>query len=125
MNALAYISPSMFIFTVHLAVKAFCSNVLVKYIDFGGTEQGGTPACDSPAEHFIFTIVSIVDIIHILLLAGIVFLSLHYKNNNYYFKKHLYLTSTILGIFMVLVMASFFVDIFRGFFDSSCIFILK
>ena len=118
MNALVYFSPSMFIFTVHLTVLSFCSNVLVNLFAFDTSMQGTSPNCHSTSQLFVYSVVSSVDIIHILLLAGLLFYSIHFKNTNAYFKRHLYLTSTILGLLMMAVMTSFFVDIVRGFYDE-------
>lgn len=105
MNALAYFSPAFFVFTVHIAIEAFRVDVLERWIN----------ASPETLDFFVYTI----DFIHVLLIATVVFYSLHFKNNHKFFKPMIYFTSTIFGIFMLIVMGVLGTDIIRGLISGS------
>ena len=100
MNALSYFAPSFFIFTVHIAMQAFRQDVL----------NGFILASTAFLDFFVFT----MDMIVVLLIGIVIFYSLHFKNNNKYFKPVIYASSTIFGILMLIVMGVLLVDIIRG-----------
>ena len=111
MNALAYFSPAFFLFTVHIAIEAFRVDVLDRWVN----------ASVETLDFFVFTI----DFLLVLLMGAVVFFSLNFKNNHKYFKPMVYFTSTMFGIFMIIVMGVLGTDIIRGLISgSSCIFVV-
>jgi hypothetical protein len=112
MNALAYLAPAFFMFTMHIAMGAFRLDVLERYLG----KTVGTNALD----YFVYT----MDFIYALMVVSIVFFSLNFKNTSKYFIPLIYTVSTVLGIFIWIIMFVLIVDIIRGLIgDSSCIYI--
>ena len=105
MNSLAFFAPSFFMFTVHIAMKAFREDVLNRYINVDA----------KILNFFVFT----MDFILALLILAIVFYSLQFKNNTLNFKKVAYISSTLFGVFMLIVMGVLLVDIIRGLVQGS------
>jgi len=60
-----------------------------------------------------------MDFIYVLMIAGIIFYSLHFKAGSSYFIPLIYTVSTIFGIFMLIIMGVLAVDIIRGLIDNS------
>lgn len=60
-----------------------------------------------------------MDFIYVMMLSGVIFFSIHFKNGSPYFKPFIYGVSTVFGIFMLIVMAVLFVDIVRGLVSGS------
>lgn len=110
MNSLAYFSPSLILFTVHIAMDAFRQDVLIKVLA-GEVED---PDTSSFYNAFVYTI----DFLFVLLVMTIVFLSLHLTNSNSKLKPYIYGISTAMGIFMLVVFAVLTVDIVRGLIDN-------
>lgn len=109
MNALAYLSPAFFMFTMHIAMLAFRLDVLERYLG----KTVGTNALD----YFVYT----MDFIYALMFVSVVFFSLNFKNNSKYFIPLIYTVSTVLGIFIWIIMFVLLVDIVRGLVsDSTC-----
>ena len=107
MNALSYFSPSFFMFTVHIAMEAFRQDVLTIWLS--------NAVSTNVLDFFVLT----MDFIYVMMLSGVIFFSLHFKNNSKYFKPFIYGVSTVFGIFMLIVMAVLFVDIVRGLVTNS------
>jgi len=109
MNALAYLAPAFFMFTMHIAMFAFRIDVLERYL--GNTV--GTNALD----YFVYT----MDFIYALMVVSVVFFSLNFKNTSKYFIPLIYTVSTVMGIFIWIIMFVLIVDIVRGLLsDSTC-----
>lgn len=104
MSSLAYFSPAFFLFTVHLAMETFRDDILVHFL------KGVVPPDGEVYNAFVYTI----DFLYVMLIITIIFLSLHMKNNNPKFKSYLYAVSTIMGLFMLGVMITLTIDVFRG-----------
>lgn len=102
MNALSYFSPAFFMFTVHIAMEAFRQDVLQKYL--------ASTVSSAVLDFFTLT----MDFIYVMMLLGIIFFSIHFKNGSKYFKPFIYGVSTVFGIFMIIVMGVLLVDIIRG-----------
>lgn len=111
MNSFAYLAPSLFLFTVDIAMQAFRADILSKIL--GGVVPDSTD--NQLYNAFVYTI----DFIYVLLIMSIVFFSLHLTNGNKKFKPYLYAVSTIFGIFSIIVFIVLFVDVIRGLLDSS------
>lgn len=62
-----------------------------------------------------------MDFIYVMLLLLLVIYTLHLAKNEKSFMTYIYTVSTLLGIFMIVVVAVFTVDIVRGLiFDEAC-----
>ena len=107
MNALSYFAPAFFMFTVHIAMGAFRIDVLERYL--------GKTVSANVLDFFVFT----MDFIYVMMIAGVVFYSLHFKSNNKYFVPLIYTVSTVFGIFMFIIMGVLAVDIIRGLVNGS------
>lgn len=111
MNSLTYFSPSLFLFTVHIAMEAFREDVLVRVL----TDVITNPDKSEFYNAFVYT----MDFIYVMLIGTIVFYSLHLTNNDKKFKPYIYAVSTVFGLFMICVFAVLFVDILRGLLDNA------
>ena len=60
-----------------------------------------------------------MDFIYVMMLCGIIFFSIHFKNGSKYYKPFIYGVSTVFGIFMIIVMGVLLVDIIRGLVTGS------
>lgn len=56
-----------------------------------------------------------VDFIYVMIFLGLVFYSMHLTNRHPRFKSYIYGASTAYGIFSLIVIAVFLVDIIKGF----------
>ena len=113
MNGLSYFAPAFFLFTVHIAMDAFRSDVLVKLLN----GVVGDPNNSQVYNAFVYT----MDFIYVMLIMTIVFLSLHLTNRHKRFLPYIYGVSTLFGLFMVCVFLVLIVDIFRGLLhNDSC-----
>lgn len=62
-----------------------------------------------------------MDFIYVMLLLLLVIYTLHLAKNEKSFMTYIYTVSTLLGIFMIVVVSVFTVDIVRGLiFDETC-----
>ena len=111
MNSLSYFSPTFFLFTVHIAMDAFRSDVLVHVLQGVVTDPNNNMFLNS----FVYT----MDFIYISLIMAIVFYSLHLTNNNKRFKAYIYGISTLFGLFMICVFLVLIVDVFRGLINND------
>jgi len=110
MNALSYLAPAFFLFTVHIAMEAFRADVLPKV--FVGM------VADPNKNEFYNGFVYTMDFIYVILIMSIVFFSLHLTNGNKKYKPYLYVVSTLIGIFSIVVFVVLAVDVIRGLADS-------
>jgi hypothetical protein len=74
-----------------------------------------TSVTSQTLDWFIYTI----DFIYAMMIAGIIFSSLHFKSNSKFFKPMIYMVSTVFGIFMIIVTGVLVVDIVRGLTTNS------
>lgn len=111
MNMLAFVAPALFMFTVSVAMQAFRADVLTKFF-----------ADIIPYNSEIYNaFVLVMNFIYALLWLGFILYSIHMNNKNPKFISYIYATSTIMGIFSLVVMVVLTVDIIRGLIgDSSC-----
>jgi hypothetical protein len=117
MNALSYLAPSFFLFTVHIAMEAFRADVLTKILGGVVPDQNNNELYNG----FVYT----MDFIYVILIFSIVFFSLHLTNSNTKFKPYLYAVSTLFGIFSIIVFTVLLVDVVRGLVDgAACTFFL-
>ena len=69
-----------------------------------------------------------MDFIYVMFIISAIYCSLNLSYTNKHFKRFIYLSSTILGIFSIIVAIVLIVDLFRGFQDdgASCnLFLIK
>ena len=96
-------------FTVHIAIEAFRQDVLSRWL--------ASAVSATVLDFFVYT----MDFVYVMMIASIFFYSLHFKNSAKQFKSKIYLVSTLLGIFMMIIMGVLMVDIVRGLIsNSSC-----
>ena len=60
-----------------------------------------------------------MDFLYALLMMGVIFNSLHFKNGDKFFKPLIYIVSSLFGLFMLIIMGVLFVDIVRGLMTNS------
>ena len=113
MNILAYIAPSLFFFTIHIAMFAFRNDVL------SGLNLLGPTFYDA----FVYTI----DFIYIMNFFGLVFFSMHLTSKNTKFMPYIYIASTVFGLFSLIIfiiltydLVLFFIRLGGGDGDTSC-----
>ena len=115
MNILAYVAPALFLFTIHVAMQAFQTDVIIPIL----VSTGLVTSPDMTPINQIF--VYLVDFLYVMVFLGLVFYSMHLTNRHPKFKPFIYGTSTLYGIFSLVIIAVFVYDIARGFMgDSSC-----
>ncbi len=110
MNALSYLAPAFFLFTVHIAMIAIRADVL-PYVFVGLVSN---PNDNEFYNSFVYT----MDFIYVLMIMSILFFSLHLTNSNNRYKPYLYAVSTLLGVFSIVVFAVLAVDVIRGLIDN-------
>lgn len=106
MNVLGYISPSLFLFTVSIAMQVFVTDVL------NGVLAAIIPSAVSDA--FVY----IINFVYIITTSGFIFYSMNLSNRDKKFIPFIYGVSTMLGIFSLGVFAILLLDIIRG--SDSC-----
>ena len=107
MNVLAYIAPSLFFFTIHIAMYAFRSDVL------GRLNLLGQVFYDA----FVYTI----DFIYIMNFLGLVYFSMHLTSRNKKFMPYIYLASTLFGLFSIIIFIVLTFDLIKGLIgDNEC-----
>ena len=106
MNSLTYFAPTLFLFTVHIAMEAFRDDVLVKLL--------AGVISDPNTSEFYNAFVYTMDFIYAMLVGSIIFFSLNLTNSSKVFKPYIYAVSTIFGLFMFCVFGVLIVDVIRG-----------
>jgi hypothetical protein len=116
MNMLAFISPALFLFTVHIAVTVFRYDVMTAVLE-------DNPVVAPLVSDGLYNIlVFIIDFIYIMLYLGLIFFSMHLTNKDKRFIPYVYITSTMLGLLSWAIFIVLFIDIIRG--SESCTFML-
>ena len=106
MNILGYISPSLFLFTVSIAMQVFVTDAL------NGVLGSFIPSAIS--DSFVY----VVNFVYIMTTMGLIFYSMNLKNSDKKFIPFIYGVSTMLGLFSLCVFLILIVDIVRG--SDSC-----
>ena len=115
MNMLAYIAPALFLFTIHIAMQAFQSDVIIPTL----FDLGIVKSKEMTPINQIF--VYLIDFLYVMVFLGLVFFSTHLTNRHPKFKPFIYGSSTLYGIFSLIIIVVFTYDIVRGFLgDDSC-----
>jgi hypothetical protein len=73
---LGYISPALFMFTVHIAMYTFQVNAIFPIFNAVGLIRGEQDAKNPAVGIFVY----ITDFIYVMLLLGLVFYSMHLTN---------------------------------------------
>ena len=111
MNSLAYLSPALFAFTVHVAMEAFRADLLVELLrSFVG---------ENPDAEVYRAFVYTMDWIYVMLVLSLIFFSLHLTNSNKRYKPYIYAISTLFGLFGIAVFLVLTIDVIRGLADSE------
>lgn len=77
MNALAFISPALFMYTIHIAMYTFQTNVIVTlFQDLNLIDKNGTAQNNRVVGLFVY----LVDLAYTLIFLGLVFFSMHLTN---------------------------------------------
>ena len=114
-NLVSFFSVSLFLFTFQISMRAFYEDVLKPVFE-------KTFATKTVIPFFINS----MTYIFVLFVLAMIFFSLNVTYNNKRFRRLIYLSSTIMGIFSVVVTTVLIVDLFRASWDSStCTFLLK
>ena len=113
---LSFVAPALFLFTVSVAMQAFRADVLTKFF-----------ADIIPYDSEIYNaFVLIMNFFYVLLWLGFILYSIHMNNKNKKFVTYIYGTSTVMGIFSLVVTIVLAVDIIRGLIgQTSCNFFIK
>ncbi len=114
-NLVSFFSVSLFLFTFQISMRAFYEDVLIHVFSKAFLSKQVIP-------FFINT----MTYIFVLFVLAMIFLSLNVTYNNKRFKRFIYLSSTIMGIFSLVVMTTLILDFFRASWDTSaCTFLFK
>lgn len=116
MNMLSFVAPALFMFTVSVAMQAFRADVLTQFF-----------SDIIPYDSEIYNaFVLVINFVYAMLWFGFILYSIHMNNKNKKFISYIYATSTIYGIFSLIVMVVLTVDIVRGLIgDSACKYFAK
>lgn len=104
MNALAFISPSLFLFTIHVAMIAFTTDVLYQL----------NTAFPIFTETFLNGFVHWIDFIYVMIYLSFIYFSMHLTNKNIKFIPYVYATSSLLGVLSLIIFIILAVDLIRG-----------
>ena len=111
MNSLAYLSPALFAFTVHVAMEAFRADLLVNLLK---SFAGENPEAEV-YRGFVYT----MDFIYVMFVLTMIFMSVHLTNSNPRYKPYIYAISTLFGLFGIAVFLVLTIDVIRGLVDSE------
>lgn len=111
MSILGYISPALFMFTVHIAMYAFQTEVIYNILK--STNNMGDDKWQDNPMYGIF--VYVADFIYVMMFLGLVFYSMHLTNRESKFKTFFYGVSTVCGLFSLSVFGVLLYDIISGF----------
>lgn len=101
LNILAFVSPALFMFTVHIAMILFKVTVISgSFISNYLTGEGG-----------IFLIYT-VDFIYLMSFLALIFFSMHLTNRNQKFVPYIYAVATLLGILSIMIFVLLAFEIF-------------
>lgn len=123
MNALSFISPALFMYTIHIAMYTFQTNVIVTVLQQLGVVSDTQEANQNQVIGvFVYTI----DFIYVMIFLGLIFYSMHLTNREARFKTFFYGISTVYGLFSLAVFGVMLFDIISGFASgkNECIFFI-
>jgi chitin synthase len=107
-NAVSYFSVSLFLFTFHISMSAFYNDVLQPLF-------ARTLLISKVIPFFTNT----MDFFYVFFVLGMIYCSLNLTYNNKKFKRFIYLSSTIFGIFSLIVIIVLVIDLSKGFSDEK------
>lgn len=116
MNMLSFVAPALFMYTIHIAMYTFQSNVIVDVLQQLGMVANGP---DAPKNNVVGIFVYVIDFIYAMIFLGLVFFSMHLTNREGRFKGFFYGVSTLYGIFSLSVFGVLLYDIISGFFTGK------
>ena len=105
MNSLAFISPALFLFTIHVAMFAFTTDVLYSL-------NSSVISIFTPA--FLQGFVHWIDFIYVMVYLSFIYFSMHLTNKNNKFVPYIYATSSLLGVLSLIIFIILGVDLIRG-----------
>ncbi len=108
---LAFVSPALFLFTIHIAMFAFRDW-------FFGYVLNNISSSDFQSTQFYNAFVYALDFIYVLFMLGLIFKSIHFTHRTKPFIPFIYGMSTIMGLFSVAVFLVLLVDMIQGIADS-------
>lgn len=111
MNMLAFVSPALFLFTVHIAMFAFRDW-------FFGYILNSITSTTFQTTEFYNSFVFVMDFIYVMLMLGLVFKSMHFTHREEKFIPFVYGMSTVMGMFSIAVFLVLLVDMIRGIVDT-------
>lgn len=111
MNMLAFVSPALFLFTIHISMFAFRDW-------FFGYVLNNLTSTEFRTTEFYNSFVFAIDFIYIMLMLGFVFKSIHFTHITKKFIPYIYTMSTIMGLFSFIVFLVLLVDMITGIVDS-------
>lgn len=110
---LSFIAPALFMYTIHIAMYTFQTNVIVAAFQKLGL-------IENPTKNYVVGLfVYIIDLIYVLIFLSLVFYSMHLTNREPKFKAFFYGVSTLYGVFSWAVFGVLLYDIISGFASSK------
>lgn len=107
-NCVSYFAVSLFLFTFHISMRAFYSDILHKIFT-------QTLLLVNVIPFFI----NFMDYVYIMFIFSFIYCSLTLTHNHKKFKKFIYLSSTILGIFSIIIIVVLITDLKQGFANEA------
>lgn len=118
MNTIAYFAPSLFLFTLHIAMYAFRDWA---FYALQVVTQGSNFQSNAFYDSFVYAI----DFIYVISFLGFVLRSIHLTHRNKKFIPYIYGISTFMGIASIIVFIVLLYDMISGFVDKdSCNFLI-
>lgn len=112
MNGLGFVAPALFMYTIHIAMYTFQTNVIVYVLQQLGIINDSASATQNQVVGiFVYT----VDFIYVMVFFGLIFYSMHLTNREARFKTFYYGVSTTYGLFSFAVFGVLIFDIITGF----------
>lgn len=104
-NSVSYFSVSLFFFTVHISMKAFYFDALQPLF---------SSMINQSYSKMIPFFVNFMDFIYVMVILSLIYMSLNLNYTDKIFKRMIYSTATVMGVFSVIVFIVLVVDLFRG-----------
>ena len=109
---MSFVAPALFMYTIHIAMYTFQTNVIVAILQQFGLLADNLEARQN---NVVGIFVYIVDLIYVLIFLGLVFFSMHLTNRFNKFQTYFYGVSTTYGVFSLAVFGVLLYDIISGF----------
>lgn len=114
MNKLAFISPALFLFTIHTAMFAF-RDYFLRLVEIAT----GDDIVGFETTEFYNSFVYVLDLIYIMCLFGLIIFSMHFSHRNPSFITFIYGTSTFFGILAIIIFIVLMYDMIAGLIDGT------